>query len=206
MSVQKEPLNIIIAGVGGQGNVLASQVLGHMLVAKGKFVTIGETYGASQRGGAVMSHIRISSERQYPPLIPIGQCDLLIALEPVEAIRIIDRYGNPWIRTLVNTRTILPISVLSGDAEYPDVLDILDKIKELSNSVWMVDATEIALKIGDPIWTNMVMIGALSELEFLPFDRLLFLNTIRHMISPSILDKNMEAFDSGAAVIQGQLI
>ena len=100
MVFQKDPFNVIIGGVGGQGNVIASQVLGRILLQKGYVVTIGETYGASQRGGAVMSHLRISAKEQFSPLIPQGQCDLLMALEPVEGLRILGQYGNPTVVSL----------------------------------------------------------------------------------------------------------
>ena len=86
MATGKENYNLIITGVGGQGNVLSSQLIGQALVGKGYFVTIGETYGASQRGGSVMSHIRISSQKQLSPLIPRGKADIVVGLEPVEAL------------------------------------------------------------------------------------------------------------------------
>jgi len=94
----KDPYNVIVAGVGGQGNVVGSQLIGAMLVDMGYRVTIGETYGASQRGGSVMSHLRISKARQYGPLIPPRSADLVIALEPSEAARVLGRYGNPLTR------------------------------------------------------------------------------------------------------------
>lgn len=84
----KDPYNVIVTGVGGQGNVLASQLIGSVMVELGYKVTIGETYGASQRGGSVMSHLRISKNRQYGPLIPPKCADLVIALEPSEAARV----------------------------------------------------------------------------------------------------------------------
>src|SRR3990172_13133307 len=99
MFLPKDPFNVIIGGVGGQGNVLTSQILGEMLVSRGYVITIGETYGASQRGGSVMSHLRISKKEPFSPLIPEGQCDLLVALEPVEGLRILAPHGNPRIMT-----------------------------------------------------------------------------------------------------------
>src|SRR4030042_2499531 len=133
MFLSKDPFNVIIGGVGGQGNVLASQILGEILVCQGYVITIGETYGASQRGGAVMSHLRISTKDQFSPLIPEGQCDLLVSLEPVEGLRILDTYGNPRALTLLNTRPIHPIAVISGNATYPEVSKVISKIKELSS-------------------------------------------------------------------------
>ena len=115
----KDPYNIVVTGVGGQGNVVASQLIGAMLVEKGYKVTIGETYGASQRGGSVMSHVRISKKQQYGPLIPPRRGDLVIALEPSEAARVLSKFGNPDIVCIVNTRPVHPVDVISGDLPCP---------------------------------------------------------------------------------------
>jgi len=100
MTLAKEPTNIIITGVGGQGNVMASRVLAGMLVNAGFIVTIGETFGMSQRGGSVMSHLRVSSTSVLSPQIPQGRADIVIALEPVEALRVLVKYGNPAVAVL----------------------------------------------------------------------------------------------------------
>lgn len=202
MLLSKDPLNVIIGGVGGQGNVLASQILGEMLVSQGYVITIGETYGASQRGGAVMSHLRISSKNQFSPLIPEGQCDLLVALEPVEGLRILATYGNPKVITLLNTRPIYPMEVISGDATYPEVSEVMAKIKELSRRVWTLNATEVALEMGDPIFSNIVMLGALSAIEVLPIHRQGFESVITDLLPSRMLDENMKAFDQGRRVVQ----
>jgi len=200
--LSKDPFNVIIGGVGGQGNVLASQILGEMLVSQGYVITIGETYGASQRGGAVMSHLRISSKDQFSPLIPEGQCDLLVSLEPVESLRILDTYGNPRVMTLLNTRPIHPIDVISGNATYPEVSRVISKIKELSRRVWTLNATEIALEMGDPIFSNIVMLGALCTIDVLPIHRQGFETIIRDLLPSRLLDENMKAFDRGGEVVQ----
>ena len=202
MSFEKDPFNVIIGGVGGQGNVLASQIIGHILVSQGYVITIGETYGASQRGGAVMSHLRISARDQFSPLVPEGQCHLLVALEPVEALRILGHYGNPEVVTLLNTRPIHPLDVISGDVTYPEVSRVVNKIQELSRRVWTLNATEIALEMGDPIFSNMVMLGALSSIEVIPIDRLAFEATIEELLPPAKLAENMEAFDRGREVLK----
>ena len=202
MFLSKDPLNIIIGGVGGQGNVLASQIVGEMLVSQGYVITIGETYGASQRGGAVMSHLRISPKDQFSPLIPEGQCDLLVALEPVEGLRILDTYGNPRVMTLLNTRPIHPIDVISGDATYPEVSKVISKIKELSRRVWTLNATEIALKMGDPIFSNIAMLGALCAIDVLPINRQGFETIIRDLLPSRLLEENLKAFDKGRQVVQ----
>ncbi len=202
MVFQKDPFNVIIGGVGGQGNVIASQVLGRILLPKGYVITIGETYGASQRGGAVMSHLRISAKDQFSPLIPEGQCDLLMALEPVEGLRILGQYGNPSVVSLINTRPIHPIEIISGQTPYPDVSEVLRRIGELSKGVWAFNATEIALEMGDPIFSNMVMLGALSMLDMLQIDRQGFEQAIGGLLSSGRLAQNLEAFDRGKMAVE----
>lgn len=202
MFLSKDPFNMIIGGVGGQGNVLASQILGEMLVSQGYVITVGETYGASQRGGAVMSHLRISAKDQFSPLIPEGQCDLLMALEPVEGLRILDQYGNPKVMTLLNTRPIHPIDVISGDATYPEVSKVIARIGELSRRVWALNATKVALEMGDPIFSNIVMLGALCAIEVLPISQKGFEAVIQDVLPSRLLDDNMRAFDRGREVVQ----
>lgn len=202
MFISKDPFNIIIGGVGGQGNVLASQILGEMLVSQGYVVTIGETYGASQRGGAVMSHLRISAKDQFSPLIPEGQCDLLVALEPVEGLRILDHYGNPRVMTLLNTRPIHPMDVISGNVPYPEISKVVARIKGLSRRVWTLNATEIALEMGDPIFSNVVMLGALCAIEALPINRQGFESVIKDLLPSRTVDENMKAFDKGKETVQ----
>jgi indolepyruvate ferredoxin oxidoreductase beta subunit len=202
MAFQKDPFNVIIGGVGGQGNVIASQVLGRILLPKGYVVTIGETYGASQRGGAVMSHLRISAKDQFSPLIPEGECDLLMALEPVEGLRILGQYGNPSVVSLINTRPIHPIEIISGQTPYPDVQEVLRGIAELSKEVRVLNATEIALDMGDPIFSNMVMLGALSTFDILQIDRQGFEQAIEGLLSSVRLAENLEAFDRGRMAVR----
>jgi len=202
VALRKDPWNIIITGVGGQGNVLASQILGQMLVQQGYIITIGETYGASQRGGSVMSHIRVSRRGQFSPLIPEGKCDLVVGLEPVEALRVLANYGNPAVMMLINTRPIYPIDVIAGSAAYPELSFVLKKIQRLSRRVWTLNATEIGLELGDPIFSNIVMIGALSALDLLPLNREGFQNIIQEMLPSHKLPLNMNAFDRGREQVQ----
>jgi indolepyruvate ferredoxin oxidoreductase beta subunit len=197
MFLPKDPFNVIIGGVGGQGNVLASQILGEMLISKGYIITIGETYGASQRGGAVMSHLRVSSKDQFSPLIPEGQCDLLVALEPVEGLRILGTYGHPGVMTLLNTRPIYSIEVISGNARYPEISGVIAKVKELSKRLWTLNATEVAMGIGDSLFSNIVMLGALCAIEVLPLRREGFESVIQDLLSSRGLEENLKAFDRG---------
>jgi indolepyruvate ferredoxin oxidoreductase beta subunit len=193
----KDPLNIIMAGVGGQGNVMASRVLANMLSLKGYKVTIGETFGMSQRGGSVMSHLRVSETSAWSPQIPRGRADVLIALEPIEAVRVMRAYGNSGIKVLVNTRPIHPVGVIAGDSEYPPLEKITGALRELTPYVWMLDATEEATKLGNPILSNIIMIGAVSGLNLLPVGMAEFKSVIRDFFPQKLLDVNRRAFEIG---------
>ena len=197
MILEKDPFNVIITGVGGQGNVVASQILGQILVRQGFIITIGETYGASQRGGSVMSHLRISMEEQFSPLIPEGRCDLVVGLEPVEAVRVLGQYGNPDVQLIVNMRPIYPVDVVAGEKDYPDLSIVLEKIKRLSRRAWTVNATDIALEMENPVVSNVIMIGALASLDLLPIDYDIFLEVMRDILPPHQLDLNLKAFGKG---------
>jgi indolepyruvate ferredoxin oxidoreductase beta subunit len=203
MNLAKDPLNLIITGVGGQGNVLASQVVGRALVRENFYVTIGETYGASQRGGAVMSHLRISKESQHSPLIPEGQADIVVALEPVEALRVIGQYGNPSVAAVVNSRPIYPTAVTVGEAEYPSLEKIKQTIYELARKAWFIDATEIALSFGSPIFTNIIMVGALAGTNLLPLNRKKFEEAIKESFPSTHVADNLKAFARGLEMTQG---
>lgn len=197
----KEPTNIIITGVGGQGNVLASRVLAGMLVDKGCCVTIGETFGMSQRGGSVMSHLRISSKSALSPQIPQGKADIIIALEPVEALRVLVRYGNPAVAILSNTRVVYPIGVITGDFVYPSLDEIKSDFEKLTARNWLIDATDAAVELGNPVLGNIVMIGALANTAMLPFDRRSFEKEITKDMSVDKRRLNLAAFDAGAKMI-----
>ncbi|TDA32931.1 MAG: indolepyruvate ferredoxin oxidoreductase [Hadesarchaea archaeon] len=164
----KDPLNLLVVGVGGQGNLLASFLLGSAAVEEGLYVSVGETYGATQRGGTVMSHVRLSRRRSYAPLMPEGSGDVLLGFEPVETLRVLGSFGNRGTRVMVNPRPVYPLEVLSGQAKYPNVAEVLKAIGELSSEMVVVEATELARRAGNPAMMNVVMVGALVSRGWLP--------------------------------------
>jgi indolepyruvate ferredoxin oxidoreductase beta subunit len=176
---------------------MGSRVLANMLSLKGYRVTIGETFGMSQRGGSVMSHLRVSETSTWSPQIPKGRADILIALEPVEAVRVMRAYGNSGVKVLVNTRAIHPVGVIAGDSEYPPLEKIEGALRELTPYVWMLDATEEATKLGNPILSNIIMIGAVSGLNLLPVGMAEFKSVIRDFFPQKLLDVNRRAFEIG---------
>jgi indolepyruvate ferredoxin oxidoreductase, beta subunit len=171
MQLKKEPYNQIIAGVGGQGNILASALAGIAATVAGYNVVVGETYGASQRGGSVMSHVRLSLDKTYGPLVPSGQADLIVAFEPLEALRVSSKYAGPSTVVIVNLTPVYPVSVLLQEASYPDTESILTALKTLANEIYTVDATSLARKAGDPRSQNIVMINAMSLYPEQPVER-----------------------------------
>ena len=194
---QKDPLNVIVTGVGGQGNVLISQLIGKALVKSGHHVTIGETYGASQRGGAVMSHLRISKQEQYGPLIPEGQADVILGLEPVETMRVLAQYGNPGVVVIANSRPVYTMAVTTGAAEYPGTEEIERTLKELSSTAWLINATEIALELGASILTNIIMAGALVGSRALPLEPEALEAELRESLPSDKLELNLQAARRG---------
>jgi indolepyruvate ferredoxin oxidoreductase beta subunit len=193
----KDPLNLVISGVGGQGNVLIGGLLGQALVRSGYLVMTGETFGVSQRGGAVTSHIRISRKRVYGPIIPDREGDVILGLEPLETLRALGQHGNPEIDTVTNSRPVYPINVLAGDAEYPPVDELRELIGRLSRRAVFVDASEIALRLGAAVLANMVMAGALVAAELIPLSRGVFEEYLADSMSGETLQRNLVAFDEG---------
>jgi indolepyruvate ferredoxin oxidoreductase beta subunit len=201
MNLPFDPYNVIITGVGGQGNVMASRIVGNMLCRKGLSVTIGETFGASQRGGSVMSHLRISTGSSWSPQIPNGKCHLIISLEPTEAMRVLATYGNPNVKVLCNTRPIHAIGVISGDQQYPDLDEITAWVAELSEASWFLDATEKAMELGNPILGNIMMIGAAAGIGVLPLDRKYFEAALAENLSADKQELNLKAYDLGVGMV-----
>ncbi len=195
-------LNIIITGVGGQGNVVASQILGQAAVKKGFCVTIGETFGLSQRGGAVMSHIRISQTRNYGPLIPPNMAHVILGLEPLETLRIVEEYGNDETRFIANSRPIHPLNVIAGDVDYPDTEWIRELLERVGQKLYWLNATEEALKLGGPIMVNMIMLGALCAFPDVPLTAGDIEGVVKTVFPEAKLPANVKALEIGGAMIQ----
>jgi len=202
MTLEKDPLNLIIAGVGGQGNILASQIVATAGTKERLYVTVSETYGASQRGGPVMSHVRFSAKAQCGPLIPEGEADIIVGLEPIEVLRIIADYGNPRTRVIVSPRPIYPISVLSGQAKYPPVEEVMQKLGGVVAEVRVIKAIEEG-ETG--LAANVVMVGALAGSGMVPIGIKNFEESLKEIVSPRDLDLNLQAFKKGVELARGKV-
>lgn len=201
MVMKQDPLNIIITGVGGQGNIVASAILASTAVQDGLDVSVGETYGASQRGGAVMSHVRLYEKDQCGPLIPEGKAHLILGFEPVECLRTIGVFGNQDTNVIVNPKPVYPVEVLSGDATYPKAEEVLRAIKELVDKVYVVEAAKIATEAGNIVLQNIVMAGCLIGSELSPLTAESAKAVIKE-IFPAKAESYLKAFELGVQEVR----
>ena len=184
--------NILIVGVGGQGTLLASVLLGNLALEKGYDVKLSEVHGMAQRGGSVVTHVKISEDTVNSPLIEQGDADIIIAFEELEAYRWLP-YLKKGGTMYVNTQQILPMPVIMGQAEYPD--NIMETLEKQTGKVKAFDALEIAERCGSIKAVNVVLLGAASR--DLPFDEAAWVKVIEENVKPKFVELNKSAFEEG---------
>ena len=192
--------NLFLCGVGGQGILLASEVISSACMKSGFDIKQSEVHGMAQRGGSVVAHLRFG-EKVYSPLIEPGDADIVVSFELLEALRYLP-YMNRKTRVIVNTQMILPAPVATGVDTYPE--DVLDQLTQRGITVFPIDAFEIAKSAGETRAVNMVLVGALSAL--LPLDEEVFLAVISERIPEKIRKVNTDAFLQGKETLKGMLI
>jgi indolepyruvate ferredoxin oxidoreductase beta subunit len=197
-----DPFNVIVSGVGGQGNILIARLIGRVLAQKGYQVSIGETFGAAQRGGSVFSGLRISRKRAYSPLIPTGCGHVIVGLEPIETLRMLSRFGNPQVTALSNDRPIYPVDVLGGRDVYPAGERISAAIAKAAKRSYIIPATRIASDLGSVVMTNIVMLGALVETGALPLEAADTAEEVARTVPAAKREENIEAFYRGAKAVR----
>jgi indolepyruvate ferredoxin oxidoreductase beta subunit len=185
--------DLLMVGVGGQGIVLASDILSEVAMAAGYDVKKTDTLGMAQRGGSVVSHVRIA-DKVWSPLIKEGEVDILVAFEKLEAARW-SYYLGVGSAAIVNNQTTPPLSVSLGTSQYPGDKEIEDTLKRWAGRYYFVDGTRQAIELGDIRTLNMLMLGSVSSL--LPIDVKTWKGCISQRLSPNILKMNMVAFDKG---------
>ncbi|HUS77681.1 MAG TPA: indolepyruvate oxidoreductase subunit beta [Patescibacteria group bacterium] len=191
-----ETFRIVISGVGGQGTLLASRLLAQSAIEAGMPVKIGETYGMAQRGGPVMGHVQIGGDAAGPQISP-GEADVLLGFELAESVRRGVTFLKKGGRAVVNSRRLPPVEVISGLVEYPSEESLLALLGKVTDEIVTFDATALADEAGDPITTNVVMIGALCASGRLPFSEETVLKVIKESMRPAYLETNMRAFELG---------
>ncbi len=186
--------DILISGVGGQGTVLASRILALSSIEAGFFARTAETIGMSQRGGSVVSHVRIGSENSSS-VIPLSGADLLIGFELCEAARCIQRL-SPDGKCIVNKQVIKPVTVSLGNSNY-DTDGITEFIKKNCKCPVFIDGYSLAEQAGSVKAVNIVLLGAAAGLGFLPFDRSVLEKVIASNVPQKYVELNMKAFELG---------
>ena len=186
-----ETKNIMIVGVGGQGSLLASKLLGHLLLTQGYDVKVSEVHGMSQRGGSVVTYVRFG-DKVYSPVIDKGEADFIVSFELLEAARWLS-YLKKDGQIVTNTQQIDPMPVITGAAEYPK--DLVNKLKATGAKVDALDCLSLAEKAGSSKAVNIVLLGRLSHYFDLPKEA--WMKSLEANVPSKFLEMNKKAFELG---------
>ena len=186
-----ETKNIMIVGVGGQGSLLASKLLGRLLLSGGYDVKVSEVHGMSQRGGSVVTYVRFG-DKVYSPVIDKGEADFIVSFELLEAARWTE-YLKPNGKIIVNTQQINPMPVISGMAQYPEQL--AEKLQQAGADTDAFDALSLAVQAGSTKAVNLVLMGRLSS--YFEFTEEQWLSAMEEIVPPKFLQLNKTAFSLG---------
>jgi indolepyruvate ferredoxin oxidoreductase beta subunit len=193
-----QKIDLLMTGVGGQGNILASDIIGDIALPAGYDVKKTDTLGMAQRGGSVVSHIRLA-EKVYSPLIKEGDVDILLAFEKLEGIRWIS-YLKPGAIVIINNHAVPPLSVNLGAEKYPTDEEVNKALKQYTDRIYLVEGTRKAIELGNARALNIYMLGCLSV--FLPFSQQEWQAAIAKHLPEKLLKLNYNAFDTGRKEIQ----
>ncbi len=188
--------NIMIAGVGGQGTLLASKLLGSLLIGQGYDVKVSEVHGMAQRGGSVVTYVRYG-ERVASPIIDRGEADILVAFELLEAARWAE-YLRPEGVLIANTQQILPMPVITGAAVYPE--DLAERLRKGCGRAVLVDALAPAEEAGSAKAVNVVLMGILSTVLGIP--EAAWMAALEKQLKPALVEMNKKAFYIGRAMAE----
>lgn len=188
-----QQVNFLLVGVGGQGTLLASNILAQVGLWAGYDVKKSEVHGMAQRGGSVSSHVRWG-KRVFSPLTGAGQVDILVAFERVEALRYIDAL-RPEGKVIINDHAIIPMTVTAGDANYPEKNVIWDAIKQATSDITIVPGMSIADELGNARVNNIVILGVLSR--WLDVDTEIWHKIIAENVPTRYIELNLKAFSKG---------
>ena len=183
--------SVMIVGVGGQGSLLASKLMGRLLIDEGYDVKVSEVHGMSQRGGSVVTYVRFG-EKVYSPIITEGEADLIISFEKLEAARYAS-FLKKGGRVVVNTQQIDPMPVIIGAATYPE--NVLDELVAKGVRVEAMDALALAEKAGSAKAVNIVLMGRVAKDFGIPYEK--WITAIENTVAPKFIEMNKKAFDLG---------
>ena len=186
-----ETKSIMIVGVGGQGTLLASRILGNAVISEGYDVKVSEVHGMSQRGGSVVTYVRYG-DKVYSPIIDKGGADIVLAFEELEAYRALP-YLKKGGKIIVNTQQTDPMPVITGVAKYPE--NIIEKLKVTGAEIIDRDALSMAIEAGNMKAVNVVLIGVMAKNTSI--DKSVWIDTIKSTVPAKFLDVNLKAFEIG---------
>lgn len=195
----KNIYKIHLIGVGGQGTVKASTIVGEAAMKKGLNVVMSEVHGMAQRGGTVVTELKIGEA--HSPLIEEGAADLLIAFEPAEALRALDKINEESF-VIINSSPIVPFTVSLGISEYPELSSVFRELKTKIKNLLIIDAQKIAKEAGSIISENMVLLGAATAIPNFPIEKDLVIKSMRENLPPKSIETNLKAFENGFAEVK----
>lgn len=186
--------NIRLSGVGGQGIIKVSIIIGEAAIRNGLNAVMSEIHGMAQRGGSVTTEVKIGDA--FSPLIRRGEADLLIGFEPLEVFRNLEICSEKT-DIVINTRKIIPFTVSIGQAKYPETDVFLSSIRKSVKAIYFIDADKIAQEAGNQIYQNMVMLGVAASIEGFPLDKASLIDSMRANLPSRFINQNIEAFEKG---------
>ena len=195
----KNIYKIELIGVGGQGTIKASTIVGEAAMKKGLNVVMSEVHGMAQRGGTVVTELKIGEA--HSPLIEEGAANLLIAFEPAEALRALNKINKESF-VIVNSSTIVPFTVSLGISEYPELSSVFEELKTKIKNLLIIDSQKIAKEAGSIISENMVLLGAAVATPEFPIDKDLIIQSMKENLPPKSIETNLKAFKSGFAEVK----
>jgi indolepyruvate ferredoxin oxidoreductase beta subunit len=190
-----DEFNIVLAGVGGQGIILAAQVLGTAAVNDGFNVRVSEIHGMAQRGGAVVSDVRIG-ENVLAPTVLDGNADVLLGFEPIETLRNL-KFASGKTIVIMNAERIMPTELTAKRAKYPSLEETIQKINAFTKNVIVIEASKLAKEVGNILTQNVVLLGALAAVGKIPIKTETLIDALRELIPPKQLEVNIKAFKIG---------
>jgi indolepyruvate ferredoxin oxidoreductase beta subunit len=187
--------NIVLAGVGGQGTLLAGEIIGTAAVKEGLNVRVSEIHGMAQRGGAVVSNVRIG-DGVFASTLVEGQANVLLGFEPLETLRNLKSASEKTI-VIVSTQRIPPTELTAKNTAYPTIEEVLNKIHLFTSKAVVVEAAELARKAGNRLAQNSVLLGALAAVEGFPMNAESLVEALRELVPKKHVEVNVKAFELG---------
>lgn len=192
---EERAYNVVVTGVGGQGVLTLSYLIGAAAMEEGFDVRVGEIHGMAQRGGVVVTHVRFGHEILSPTINP-GEADVILGLEPAETVRVLS-YANERTLVVMNSQPIVPPTAYVAGERYPTFHEIIDEVRKFTRRILTLNAYAIATEIGLPVAQNIVVLGALAATRCLPLKRETLEAVIKKYVPPRYVAANLEAFRRG---------